>query len=329
MKKTIRVLMMMVMFVMMFPMAVAAEVKEVGYSDAELCSMVKVFCVKNNRWVSQHYEVDQCEGENVIIRAFDVMVDEHDDGTSSRRMVTKDQFTINRKTGVGTDAAGKEVKLMQNSALKMETPKAGNSLQGLVRKLWQMMSSVKIDQKVEQEVDAKEIYAAMMQKLVAENADVRDIHELYCDLDDDGQEELLVSYVYDDTSYCVLDIYTIRNGEVATLLQADFFLDVGGRKAEFGMAEKDGTVYVCLHEENVAVDWMEEVRFGSYRLFDVADNGIHEVQRLEYRDEFMYTSEGSLLQKERCSTFLNGEKMNYQESRAWRDAIVWTTKATL
>ncbi len=294
------------------------------YSDAELCAMAKVYCIKHGRWVAKHYEVDRREGDNVVIHAFDV-VEDYGDETNNSHVSTSDWFTINRKTGVGTDFAGDEVKLVLE-AMNVQMEKSDSSLRNFVQKIWRAVTGV---EKTDPKANMKALYAGVISGLSTEENPVRDIHELYYDLDGDSQEELMISYVYDDTSYDVFDIYTIKDGKVVPWLQTDFFLDIGGRAAEFGVAKKDDVTYVCLHEENISIDWPEKTRFGSYRLLSMKDNRFVDVLRLEYRDEYFDDGEKTVLRPEKCSTLLSGEKISYDQSRAWRDAIEWLAKVTL
>lgn len=85
-----------------------------GYTDDELCEMARQFCKARGDYTPEYFMVDHENGNEVVIHLFDV---------TGGHWATSDWYTVDRRTGKGTDFSGKSIDLSPYGSGKP----AGNS----------------------------------------------------------------------------------------------------------------------------------------------------------------------------------------------------------
>lgn len=87
----------------------------------------------------------------------------------------------------------------------------------------------------------------LTEKMERPNYDTDSYEGMLCDLDGDGMQELFLTYYYGDGIFC--DVYTIRDGEVVTLMMGEKIQTfTEGVYAWVGVAEVEGKLYFYTYD---------------------------------------------------------------------------------
>lgn len=142
---------------------------------------------------------------------------------------------------------------------------------------------------------------------------------MYFDLDGDGTEELFTLYTSGQNQKAA--IYSINNGKTSCLLNENAYGIASNPSGSLGIIEKDGIVFVCIHEENGG-EYYPRTRDGSYRVYDISGQNLILRQELQYLIR-LQASENEIAITEAGQT----RDIEYSDFQSWLNS--WTWKASV